>query len=89
MIVTTFPGTAVSATVVRQPLDAVVQGLAYADDVAVQAGDEPVVIFGSLDGTRWAPVAHLQADELASMPFVDALRSEPPTATVLAKFPLR
>lgn len=84
-----FPEQVESASVVTIPVTGVLRGLSHATRLAVQATDT-VVLYGSVDGARWDPVAHLQMDDLAPLPFLEALRCEPDGAAVLlASFPLR
>ena len=86
-----FPQQAESASVVTLPITESLSGLAHATRVAVQAGPDPLVVYGSILGDVWHPVALLKADELATLPFLNHLRIEPATATatLLASFPLR
>jgi hypothetical protein len=88
-VVSPFPSAVESAFVVVLPLDGDVGGLAFANALAVQAGDDPVTIFGSLDGVHFAPVAHLQAEQLTTLSLVNVLRADAAGAVVLARFPLR
>ena len=85
-----FVGQTVSASVVTVPIVGTLTGLAYASKLAVQAASDPVLLYLSVDGARWHPYAHLQADEVVELPFVEGLRCDPDGgATLLARFPLR
>lgn len=85
-----FPEQVEAASVVRAPVVGVVVGLSHAKRLAVQAHDEPVMVSASLTGDRWHAVAYLQPDDIAALPFCEALRCEPDGgATLLAAFPLR
>lgn len=82
-------GAVESAHVVTIPLEGEVRGLAHATRLAVQAL-EPVTVYGSIAPDRWDVVAQLLRDDIAPVPFVEALKCDPDGAAVcLASFPLR